>query len=222
MTTITSSSSSAAAAATSSTSSSSSATATTAKEANDRFLKLLVTQLQNQDPMNPMDNAQMTTQMAQISTVSGIEKLNTSVTGLTNQFMQMQALQGASLIGKEVIVKGDKLTTTEGVTQGLYQLDTAADRVKIEVLSPAGTVVDTLGDGAQTIGRHEFTWPGAAAVADPSGYRFRVTANSGSTPLTATALTRDTVDAVNTTGNTLTLELVKSGSVPYSSIQALD
>ena len=203
-------------------SSSASSMATTAKEASDRFLKLLVTQLQNQDPMNPMDNAQMTSQMAQISTVSCIEKLNTTVAGLTSQFMQMQALQGASLIGKEVILKGDKLTTAEGVTQGLYQLDSAADRVKVEVLSPAGTLVDTFSDGAQGIGRHEFTWPGAAAVADPGGYRFRITAHSGSTPLTATALTRDRVDAVNTTGNALTLELVKAGSVPYSSIQALD
>ena len=203
-------------------SSSASSMATTAKEASDRFLKLLVTQLQNQDPMNPMDNAQMTSQMAQISTVSGIEKLNTTVAGLTSQFMQMQALQGASLIGKEVILKGDRLTTAEGVTQGLYQLDSAADRVKVEVLSPAGTLVDTFSDGARKIGRHEFTWPGAAAVADPSGYRFRITAYSGSTPLTATALTRDRVDAVNTTGNALTLELVNAGSVPYSSIQALD
>ena len=203
-------------------SSSASSMATTAKEASDRFLKLLVTQLQNQDPMNPMDNAQMTSQMAQISTVSGIEKLNTTVAGLTSQFMQMQALQGASLIGKEVILKGDRLTTAEGVTQGLYQLDSAADRVKVEVLSPAGTLVDTFSDGARQIGRHEFAWPGAAAVADPSGYRFRITAHSGSTPLTATALTRDRVDAVNTTGNALTLELVNAGSVPYSSIQALD
>ena len=203
-------------------SSSASSMATTAKEASDRFLKLLVTQLQNQDPMNPMDNAQMTSQMAQISTVSGIEKLNTTVAGLTSQFMQMQALQGASLIGKEVILKGDKLTTVEGVTQGLYQLDSAADRVKVEVLSPAGTLVDTFSDGARQIGRHEFAWPGAAAVADPSGYRFRITAHSGSTPLTATALTRDRVDAVNTTGNALTLELVNAGSVSYSSIQALD
>ena len=202
--------------------SSASSSATTAKEASDRFLKLLVTQLQNQDPMNPMDNSQMTTQMAQISTVSGIEKLNTTVGGLTNQFMQMQALQGASLIGKDVILKGDTLTTTEGVTQGLYQLDSAADQVKVEVLSPAGTLVDTFGVGAQSSGRHAFNWPGAAAVADPTGYRFRITANSGSTALTATALTRDRVDAVNTTGSALTLELVKAGSVPYASIQALD
>ena len=67
--------------------------ATTAKEASERFLTLLVTQLQNQDPMNPVDNAQMTSQMAQISTVSGIEKLNTTVEGLNTQFVQMQAMQ---------------------------------------------------------------------------------------------------------------------------------
>ena len=58
--------------------------AATAKEASDRFLKLLVTQLKNQDPLNPMDNAQMTSQMAQISTVSGIEKLDRKSTRLNS------------------------------------------------------------------------------------------------------------------------------------------
>src|SRR5215216_1743278 len=70
----------------------------------DRFLKLLVAQMQNQDPLNPMDNAQVTSQMAQINTVNGIEKLNNSVEGLSGHFMQMQALQGAALVGRDVIV----------------------------------------------------------------------------------------------------------------------
>jgi flagellar basal-body rod modification protein FlgD len=218
MSTVTSSTSTAVAA----TSSSASTMATTAKEASDRFLKLLVTQLQNQDPMNPMDNAQMTSQMAQISTVSGIEKLNTSVESLNTRFVQMQALQGASLVGKEVIVKGDTLSTADGATTGLYQIDSAADHVKVDVLSKAGLVVDSFGDGAQGSGRHEFTWEGASKVADPTGYRFRITATSGSTPLSSTALMRDKVDAVNTTGSALTLELVNSGTVPYASVQALD
>src|SRR5574343_277071 len=51
---------------------------TSATEQSDRFLKLLVAQMSNQDPLNPMDNAQLTSQMAQISTVSGLEKLNTT------------------------------------------------------------------------------------------------------------------------------------------------
>lgn len=197
--------------------------ATTAKEASERFLKLLVTQLQNQDPLNPVDNAQMTSQMAQISTVSGIEKLNTTVEGLNGQFLQMQALQGASLVGKDVLLKGDGLTVAgDGQVQGSFELGSAADRVRVEVLSPAGLVVDTLNLGAQGTGRHDFNWPGGNAMADPSGYRFRVAANSGATALTVTPLMRDRVDAVNTGGASLSLELERSGRVAYSDITALD
>ena len=81
----------------------------------DRFLKLLVAQMQNQDPLNPMDNAQVTSQMAQINTVTGIEKLNTTVQGLNSQFVQMQALQGAALVGRDVIVAGNRLAVADGV-----------------------------------------------------------------------------------------------------------
>ena len=206
----------------STTSAASAASATSAKEASERFLKLLVTQLQNQDPMNPVDNAQMTSQMAQISTVSGIEKLNGTVEGLTHQFVQMQAMQGASLVGKDVILKGDKLSVSGGVAGGVFQVDAAATSVKAEILSPAGQVVDSLNLGAQTAGRHEFVWPGGSAVSEAAGYRFRITAASGSTPVGSTTLMRDKVDAVNTNGAALTLELLRNGQVPYSAIAAVD
>ena len=205
----------------SSATSTASANAATAKEASERFLKLLVTQLQNQDPLNPVDNAQMTSQMAQISTVSGIEKLNGTVEGLTHQFVQMQAMQGASLVGKDVILKGDKLSVSGGVAGGVFQVDAAATSVKAEILSPGGQVVDSLNLGAQTAGRHEFVWPGGSAVSEAAGYRFRITAASGSTPVGSTTLMRDKVDAVNTGGASLSLELVRSGSVPYAAIVAV-
>ena len=194
----------------------------TAKEASDRFLKLLVTQLKNQDPLNPTDNAQMTSQMAQISTVSGIEKLNVTVAGLKTQFVQMQMMQGASLVGKDVILKGDRLSVSNGVAQGMFEIDAAADQVTAEVLSPAGAVVDSLKLGAQGSGRHSFVWPGGTAGTEAAGYRFRITANSGATTVASTPLMKDQVDAVNTSGSTLTLELVRSGKVPYSQVQAID
>ena len=194
----------------------------TAKEASDRFLKLLVTQLKNQDPLNPTDNAQMTSQMAQISTVSGIEKLNVTVAGLSTQFVQMQMMQGAALVGKDVILKGDKLSVSNGVLGGLYEIGAAADRVTAEVLSPAGAVVDSLPLGAQGSGRHSFTWPAGGALSESAGYRFRITANSGATVLANTPLMKDQVAAVNTSGTTLTLELLRSGKVPYSQVQAID
>src|SRR5881227_1562992 len=79
------------------------ASTTDASATSERFLKLLVAQMKNQDPLSPMDNAQVTSQMAQINTVSGIEKLNLTVQGLSSQFAQLQAVQGVSLVGHDVV-----------------------------------------------------------------------------------------------------------------------
>ena len=187
----------------------------------DRFLKLLVAQMQNQDPLNPMDNAQVTSQMAQINTVNGIEKLNTTVQGLSGQFVQMQALQGAALVGRDVIVPGNLLSVRDEVGQGGFELTSAADHVKVEVLSAAGQVIDTLDLGAQGSGRHGFNWPAKGVDAD-GGLHFRVVATSGAATLTSTALMRDRVDAVSAGGDTLTLELEHSGQVPYDQIKAFN
>jgi flagellar basal-body rod modification protein FlgD len=187
----------------------------------DRFLKLLVAQMQNQDPLNPMDNAQVTSQMAQINTVSGIAKLNDTVQGLNTQFVQMQALQGASLVGRDVIVPGNKLDIADGVGQGGFELVSAADAVKVEVLNAGGHVIDTMQLGAQAAGRHGFDWDASKSGTD-TNLTFRVTATSGPTTLTSTALMRDRVTAVSTSGDKLMLDLVLSGSTPYASIKAFN
>ena len=197
------------------------ANASDAAGSQDRFLKLLVTQLQNQDPLAPMDNAQLTSQIAQINTVSGIATLNASVQQLSSQFLQLQSLQGASLVGKDVIVPGNKLDIADGAGQGGFEIATAADAVKVEVLSPAGRVLDTLNLGAQASGMHSFDW--AIGSNDPAAkLTFRVSASSGSTPLASTALMRDRVDAVSTSGDALMLQLQNSGTVAYSAVKAIN
>ena len=187
----------------------------------DRFLKLLVTQMQNQDPLSPMDNAQLTTQIAQINTVTGIDKLNTSVEGLSGQFVQMQALQGAALVGRDVVVPGNVLDITNGVGQGGFELGAPADNVKVEVLSPAGQVVGSMNLGAQGSGMQGFEWPASGATND-SGLRFRVTATNGSVSSTPATLMRDRVNAITTSGNTVNLELQNAGTVTYSSVRSLN
>jgi flagellar basal-body rod modification protein FlgD len=197
------------------------AQAGTTAGASDRFLKLLVAQMQNQDPLNPMDNAQVTSQMAQIQTVTGIEKLNTTVAGLNSQFVQMQALQGASLVGRDVIVPGNQLDIRDGVGQGGFELSSAADAVKVEILSASGQVVETLQLGAQSAGMHSFDWSAGTATND-SGLRFRVTSTLGGITSTSTPLMRDTVDAVSTSGTGFSLELARSGSVGYADVKAFN
>jgi flagellar basal-body rod modification protein FlgD len=187
----------------------------------DRFLKLLVAQMQNQDPMNPLDNAQVTSQMAQINTVAGIEKLNRTVAGLNGQLVQLQALQGATLAGRAVTVSGDRLAVVDGNGVGGFDLDAAADSVKVEIVNGAGLVVDTLDLGALGNGRHGFEWP-AGSVADGAGYRFRVSANSGTASVLGGALMRDQVVAVSGAGDSLSLQLRHTGTVPYDTVKAFN
>ena len=187
----------------------------------DRFLKLLVAQMRNQDPLNPMDNAQVTSQMAQINTVNGIEKLNRTVEGLSGHFAQLQTLQGAALVGRDVVVPGNLLDIDNGVGQGGYELAGPADAVKVELLAPSGQVVETLNLGAQGSGLHSFDWVAGSATND-SALRFRVTATTGGTSTAATALMRDNVTAVTTTGSGFNLELGHAGSLPYSAVRAFN
>jgi len=177
--------------------------------------------MQNQDPLNPMDNARITSQMAQINTVNGIEKLNTTVEGLNGQFVQMQTLTGASLVGRHVTLQGNKLSIESGQGVGGFDLLGTADKVKVEMLSPAGRVVDTLDLGAQSAGRHSFNWT-AANLPDGAPYTFRVVATSGAAVVQSTALMRDRVNAVNTDGTSLVLETQSNGPVAYRDVKAFN
>ena len=190
----------------------------------DRFLKLLVTQLQNQDPLNPLDNAQITSQMAQINTVSGIERLNTTVQGLNGQFMQMQVLQGTALVGRDVTLPGNKLALQDGTGTAGFELAGAADRVTVEVLAPSGRVIDTLNLGAQTVGRSAFSWNPAASTGAVAGevYTFRISATTGTTRVGAEPLMLDRVRAVSLDGDRLMLETQNSGRVAYGDVRAFN
>jgi len=193
---------------------------TATSEAADRFLKLLVTQMQNQDPVSPMDNAQVTSQMAQINTVSGIEKVNESIQSMSSQLVQMQAQQSAALVGKGVLLSGNDLTLKDGVGTAAFDLAGAADSVKVEVLNAAGRVIDTVDLGAETTGRHGFEWTAPQALAESEGLRFRVTATSGTKAVTASPLSRDEVLSVSTSGSTLNLQLASGKTVGYSDVKA--
>jgi flagellar basal-body rod modification protein FlgD len=194
--------------------------ALSASEMGDRFLKLLVTQLKNQDPMNPMDNAQLTSQMAQINTVSGIEKLNESVKGLGGQFLQTQAMQGAAMIGRQAWVEGSALVASAGVARGGFELPVSASSVKIEVVGPGERVLDTVDLRSQAAGRGSFQWNVPSGV-DPAALSFRVVAKAGTAAVSATPYSIDTVSSVSTGPNGLTVGLARLGETEFSKVKAV-
>lgn len=202
------------------TSSTASSTKNSASETQDRFLTLLVAQLNNQDPMNPMDNAEMTTQMAQMSTVSGIEEVNATLKSMADQFNAMQVLQGANMVGHSVLLEGNSLVPVDGVAVGAIDLAGPADSVKVEVLSPGGVVIDTIQAGSLSAGRNYFNWD-ASKYAESGNPTFRVTAKQGDRTIEATTLTRDTVVSVGLEAGAMTVQLQGKGATAYSDIKAI-
>ena len=130
-------------------------------------------------------------------------------------------MQGAGLVGRSVLMEGNRQHFGEDrIAAGGFEQASAADSVKVEVLSPSGHVLDTIDLGAASAGRNGFEWQ-APEGASTDGITFRVVARSGGTTLTATPLTTDLVRAVSTSGNALQLELLYGGSVPYSQVKAI-
>lgn len=192
-----------------------------AKEASDRFLTLLVTQLRNQDPLNPLDNAQVTTQLAQISTVSGINKLNDTVASLGAAFAAGQYLQATGLVGRDVVVAGSKLTLADGKAAYGMAIAKDADTVTVTIKSPAGGVVRTIELGAQKSGIRTFEWDGnddAGKALDAGDYTMSVTATSKGEAVATDALTIAKVTGVAPTAQGTLLMLGSLGSVALSDV----
>lgn len=211
----------------SSTSSSSTSSSTSSSDLETTFLQLLVTQLQNQDPTDPMDSSQMTSQLAQIDTVAGISQLNTSLSSLSTQLSASQNAQAALLIGSTVLAPGSSVTVSDGAATEIgVQLSGAATDVKLTVKNSSGSVVDTIDLGAQSAGTIPYSWTpkdsSGSTLADGT-YTITATATSSSgTAPTATALVSSTVDSVvQQSDGSAGLTLSNGNTVALSSVAAI-
>jgi flagellar basal-body rod modification protein FlgD len=201
--------------------SSSTSSSSSAADLQNNFLTMLTTQLQNQDPLNPMDNSQMTSQLAQISTLEGIQGLNTTLTSLLASYNTSQALQASSAIGSQVLVEGNKLALSSGLGQGGVTLAGAADKVTVTIKDSAGKVVQTQDLGKQPAGTVAFTWDGKNAsdtqLAD-GNYTFSIEASSNGTKVGATPIQVGTVNAVVKSGSSFVLELNSGETVAFDNV----
>jgi flagellar basal-body rod modification protein FlgD len=165
----------------------------------DRFLKLLIAQMQNQDPLNPMDNSQVTSQMAQLSTVTGINKLNDLVSGLSSSFSATQSLQAAGMIGHGVLVPGNSLALAAGNAIGAVDLPQAVDQLSITIKDASGATVHSANLGAQSSGITSFQWDGTndnGTMAPDGQYTYAVQAVAAGQTVSASSLAYGKVSSV--------------------------
>ena len=193
-------------------------------ELGDRFLTLLVTQMQNQDPLNPMENAELTSQLAQINTVKGIESLNSTMQKLLTSYSDALSMQSSALIGKNVLAAGNKLSLGASGAMGGINLAGDADLVNVTISDSNGVKVAQQSLGAHPAGVFSFAWDGknGDGVAVPQGnYKFTVEATQGGNKVNATPLQVGTVSALVRTPNGFQLEIPTLGQVDFSAVQQI-
>src|SRR5450830_26348 len=200
-------------------------TATSSASATqDRFMTLLVTQMKNQDPLNPMDNAQVTSQMAQLSTVTGIDKLNTTVESLIGSVQSGQSYQASGMIGHNVLVPGNSISSTG--TGGYLGVDlpVGADKLTVTIKDSAGSTIRTLSLGAQSTGTAAVNWDGFAdngSVAKTGSYSYDVAATTAGQSVAASALNYAQVMSVSNSSSGIKLNLSNLASVSTSDVKEI-
>jgi len=201
-----------------------SATKSNVDVAQDRFMTLLVTQMKNQDPLNPMDNAQVTSQMAQLSTVTGIDKLNSTVEALMSNMQSGQSYQAANMIGHSVLVPGTAVTTTGAGGYFGVDLPIGADKLSVTIKDSAGTTIRTLNFGAQEAGSIPLKWDGFAddgSVANTGNYKFEVAATIAGQTASADGLNYAEVMSVSNSTSGVKLNLSNLASVSTTEVKEI-
>lgn len=193
-----------------------------ATDVQNRFMTLLISQMKNQDPLNPMDNAQVTSQLAQLSTVSGIDKLNTTLQTLMGSYQSSQTLQATAMIGHGVLSAGNSMTLANGSAPFGIDVKTAASDVKVSIQDATGKTVDTMDLGPQAVGAVPLSWDGktSSGAAAPAGqYTFKITSTSGGQNTDgATGLTYGQVSSVSTGASGVTLNVANVGTVSLADV----
>ncbi|WP_447919393.1 flagellar hook capping FlgD N-terminal domain-containing protein [Achromobacter aegrifaciens] len=195
----------------------------TAQGLQDQFLKLLVTQLQNQDPLNPMQNAELTSQLAQISTVEGITNLKNTMLAISGQIDVSQSMDAVAMIGKGVLIPGSKIKSgvdavdpaARVVTPYGIDLQGDAQKVQVRISDANGAVVRTIDTVDQKNGVYTLSWDGkndSGVVLEPGAYTVSVLAtDADGKKVNAEVLSYGQVKSVAYSTNGLRLDLGLDG-----------
>jgi len=196
----------------------------TVEDAQDRFMTLLVTQMKNQDPLNPLDNAQVTSQLAQLSTVTGIDKLNTTLESLMSSFQSSQSLQVSNLIGHDVLVEGSAIHF-DG-TGGYFgvELPESTDNLTVTISDAAGNKLREISLGKQNEGIIPLSWDGytdTGTKVDSGDYTFTISATTAGEKATANALSLERINSITSSSSGVKLNLSNASSISTNDLKQI-
>jgi flagellar basal-body rod modification protein FlgD len=189
---------------------------------SDDFLQLLVTQLKNQDPLNPQDSSAFVTQLAQITQVEQTYDINTNLQSLLSSQNNAGALSSVSFIGKQISALGSQVSLISGNPSTLgFTLPSNAAQVSVQISDASGNTVRTLTQGATAAGANSITWDGNDNnnnALSSGTYSFTVTAvNANGQKIAGTPMIQGKVTGVKLDGTTPVLS-INGIDVPLTSV----
>jgi len=189
------------------------------------FLKLLISQLQNQDPLKPLDNQEFAQQLATFNSLEQLISVNDKLGSLSDQLLKTNQFNATSLLGKQIVANGNQVSLTSGQSAALgYKLSAAAAQIVVEISNSQGQLVRRIPLFEQGAGDQRISWDGkdSAGQAAPAGlYTFNVTAvDRQSKNVDVTAQLQGAVTGVNLNGTEPILD-VGGRSVPLSSVTSV-
>lgn len=192
----------------------------------DAFLELMITQLKNQNPLEPQANAEFVAQLAQFSSLEGIQQLNDSVETLVGSNQSNQALQASALVGRTVKIETDyAYLPQDGRIYGTLDLPASTSGIQLNVYDSKGSLVFSEDLGAQEAGDLAFAWDGKLAdgtEAPAGGYQFEAIATVNGKPTELTTYLGANVNSVTLgPNNTMTLNVAGVGPVTLSDIKEI-
>ena len=190
------------------------------------FLRLMITQLENQDPFKPMESGDFLGQIAQFGTVEGLATLNGSFESLASSLVSNQALQAASLVGRSVMIDSpDGYLAQGGTLGGVAELVRPATDVRIQITDSAGVLVQEIGLGPQNAGLVSFQWGGqtnSGATAPPGRYRMTAqVVEQGRQSDGVSVFVNAQVDSVSFGPQGLNVNLRGLGAIPFGSVKQI-
>ncbi len=149
----------------------------------EEFFRLMIAQMRNQNPLNPMDNTKFLGELAQFSNLASQQKTQQTIEKLADSLISSQALQASSLVGRFVLVPGDQAYLPEGSNErffgGAVELEATTDKLVVDIYSESGQLVQSLQLGRQAAGTVRFTWDGAGIDGNPlPAGNYRIVANA--------------------------------------------
>ncbi len=193
----------------------------------DAFLELLVTQMQNQNPLNPQENSEFVAQLAQFSSVEGLDKLNNTMDEMSLSLRSSQALQASSMVGRTVKVPTSSAELTSGgFIPGTIDLPYSSSNVVMNVYDQSNQLVAQQMMGGMAAGEVDFVWDGldnSGATLPPGTYRFEVLASQGNGDVVqAKTWLGANVDSVTVSQNgSFTLNVAGMGPLSLSQVKEI-